>query len=898
MHSPKDQQPRFGRWLTALVWLVLSCAPKNKDHSDVRSAAPEAPASDASTTPADDAGETDAGDFHASQPPTEISGVNLVELDYDNARVSCNFTQASSKTTTVDCAAVAALPDGSQVLPNTIKKGVALSWTPPKLVEGVATTNCAVSPDTLRFTCSVAQAPSSPLAKLQYDLQVSDTGHAAPRTETTFVVLPYSVGVSAGLVPAIPFAYDTGDKSKTGFGLTDSPPTKRGMQLLSIPASAFRTSRSYEEICVIGDNVFFQSDTIIYKLAGDKVEFFAGSPPITTEGNVSELFGGDSRFDAGVFGAMTCNANGTIFSSGLLTITSISTTGKPTILMRFPRKKGQKRPLLATNSSGALIYLDPIDLALKRLGPAALAAPSPTPEVVVLGPATNNLLTDATKPTNALAFADDGKIYRTFKDVPMLRIISPDKTYDLPLAPGFAPLKLVIYGGKLLIGGTRLAKAELYQLGSDDKLTPLEFTTDDPHFEHWVNGLTTDKSGALLLSTGGGMYRMTAGVFKQLMPEAGTAGFCDKPREALSTVLSGIKYLTASASGAWYFDAENGRFAEIFVDKGKAFVANRYVEEKDGKCQNALQDITTWLQGRFSVTADKSLVVPNYGDNFIQKISPDGTISRLAGCGDDDPNDCDADPTDGMPADGAPVTSPIDALATDAGIFFMTQGSAATPKSDQLFQIRTDGTLYRLAGDRHGLGLDPKDTTVARDAKLEITSFARSPDGAIFLASFDGNQIFKIDTDGTLALIAGTTEAMPLTGNDIPALHAALGGPSQLSVTNDGTVYFIDGINPAVVRRLDPDPALGVNGYRVSTFFGGSNLSFCGTGSLGGTAATGSLLDAVQASLGVLCAGDPTSIAIFDTCPAAGGKTRILIGQEFSFDSNIIEVATGCRTNN
>jgi hypothetical protein len=82
------------------------------------------------------------------------------------------------------------------------------------------------------------------------------------------------------------------------------------------------------------------------------------------------------------------------------------------------------------------------------------------------------------------------------------------------------------------------------------------------------------------------------------------------------------------------------------------------------------------------------------------------------------------------------------------------------------------------------------------------------PDGSVYFTDLGGNRIGKISPDQIVSTVAGDG----VSGNcDGPALKAQIGNPQGIVVTNDGIIYFSDGLNHKI-RKIE-------NGM-VTTFAG------------------------------------------------------------------------------
>ncbi len=121
-------------------------------------------------------------------------------------------------------------------------------------------------------------------------------------------------------------------------------------------------------------------------------------------------------------------------------------------------------------------------------------------------------------------------------------------------------------------------------------------------------------------------------------------------------------------------------------------------------------------------------------------------------------------------------------------------------------------------------------------------------------------------------------------------MSVRLSGPFGIGVTNDGTVYFTT-FGGSQVKQLSQLP----NGnWQIANFFGKASNAACGISQLRGRSTPGAVDQTLRSSMSLLCNGRPRALAIKDTCPRAGGSTRIAFSQMFDKYVNVIEVVKPC----
>lgn len=112
------------------------------------------------------------------------------------------------------------------------------------------------------------------------------------------------------------------------------------------------------------------------------------------------------------------------------------------------------------------------------------------------------------------------------------------------------------------------------------------------------------------------------------------------------------------------------------------------------------------------------------------------------------------------------------------------------------------------------------DGGLAQGAQLALPfDTAVGQDGNIYIADQGNNRIRKIDKDGIITTIAGTGEA-GYSGDEDPAIDAALWFPSNMTMGTDGSIYIADAFNNSI-RRVNPD---GI----ITTLAGTGEFGFSG----------------------------------------------------------------------
>lgn len=164
-----------------------------------------------------------------------------------------------------------------------------------------------------------------------------------------------------------------------------------------------------------------------------------------------------------------------------------------------------------------------------------------------------------------------------------------------------------------------------------------------------------------------------------------------------------------------------------------------------------------------------NLYIADWGNASIRKVTPDGIIHTIAGTG------TTGFSGDGGPASQAQLSADLVGLSIDSGgnIYIVDSGN------NRIRMISaTDGTINTIVD---GTALPQPET------QFGFTGMAFDGAGNLYIADGGHSQIYKIATDGTFVVIAGTGTHAD-NGDGGPAIQAALKFPWGLYVDASGTV--------------------------------------------------------------------------------------------------------------
>lgn len=190
-------------------------------------------------------------------------------------------------------------------------------------------------------------------------------------------------------------------------------------------------------------------------------------------------------------------------------------------------------------------------------------------------------------------------------------------------------------------------------------------------------------------------------------------------------------------------------------------------------------------------TADGTLLIADALNNRVRAVSPQGTITTVAGSG-----------VLGFTGDGGPATEA--GLAAPHAVTTMPGGGYLIADTDdqRIRLVTKDGTITTVAGS--GVRGFAGDDGPARSAELD-RPFAAVPtaDDGLLVADTGNQRVRKVSADGTITTVAGDG-VRGFGGDGGPATRAALDSPHNLAVLPDGGFLIADAGNNRV-RRVWPD---------------------------------------------------------------------------------------------
>jgi hypothetical protein len=214
------------------------------------------------------------------------------------------------------------------------------------------------------------------------------------------------------------------------------------------------------------------------------------------------------------------------------------------------------------------------------------------------------------------------------------------------------------------------------------------------------------------------------------------------------------------------------------------------------------------LNGPRGVTEDiyGNLYIAEYYGQRVRKVTPQGTITTLAG------NGIQGYSGDGGLATNAELNGPYRVTVDAAGnVYIPDSGNSRVRK------VSPNGIITTVAGN--GKSAYSGDGGLATAASLEYPeAVAFDSAGNYYIADEEANVIREVSPAGTISTAVGTGAAN-YSGDNGPAARATLDGPVGVQVDAAGDLYISDQINN-VIRKVTNGIITTVAGNGAFGFFG------------------------------------------------------------------------------
>lgn len=324
------------------------------------------------------------------------------------------------------------------------------------------------------------------------------------------------------------------------------------------------------------------------------------------------------------------------------------------------------------------------------------------------------------------------------------------------------------------------------------------------------NGVAVDTSGNVYIIDSNNIVIEKVTPAGVLSVVAGTVGVGGPPRPGPATTfpLNSPTGVATDAGGDLYIADTDNEVVEKVTPAGtlSIFAGTGTIGPPiPGPATSSSLDFPSGL----AVDTQGALSIADEGNNVVEKVTPAGALSVVAGTG------TYGTPTPG-PATGSKLAHPTSVAVDTSGNL-----SIADPSNNVVERVTPAGTLSIAAGIVGTSGTptagpatsshlyNPAGVAVDRSGDLYIVAF-----GYVGLSAMVNSAVEKVTPAGTLSVVAGTrTDGPPTPG---PAASSDLGLPKGVAVAPGGDLYIADTTNQ-VVEKVTPTGTLSIVAGTVGT---------------------------------------------------------------------------------
>jgi trimeric autotransporter adhesin len=318
-----------------------------------------------------------------------------------------------------------------------------------------------------------------------------------------------------------------------------------------------------------------------------------------------------------------------------------------------------------------------------------------------------------------------------------------------------------------------------------------------------AGGIAIDKDGNVFIADSGNrrVRRVSAGGIISTVAGTGVAGYSGDGGPATGARLLFPTDVAVDGSGNFYI-ADDFRVRLVSAAGVISTIAGNGSTGYSGDGGPAVN--AQLNANALALDNAGNLYVADTANYRVRKISPEGTITTVAG------NGTFGFSGDGGPAINAQLWNPTGVAAAANGNIYI-----ADSNNNRVRMVSTNGTITTVAGASYGFSGDGGPAINA--GLFQPSSVAVSQSGDLYIVDSDNFRIRQVSTSSVITTIAGNGFAN-YSGDGGPASNAQLNNPNGVAIDQAGNLYIADTENSRI-RKIDTHSVIttvagnGISGY-------------------------------------------------------------------------------------
>jgi sugar lactone lactonase YvrE len=304
------------------------------------------------------------------------------------------------------------------------------------------------------------------------------------------------------------------------------------------------------------------------------------------------------------------------------------------------------------------------------------------------------------------------------------------------------------------------------------------------------------------------------GIVQRFFSEAQKCGHSPDGTPLASALIGAGDGVAFDANGDLYFaDVDNGRVAKIdlhdanlpvstFAGRGAAWADGTAATSMAMSRINAIA-----VDGAFNVGISDWLYA-----RLVRKLKA-GRVSTILGTGSATLHD-NGNENPPLETDLSLVTG---IAAGPDGSFYVAERGRGL-----VFRVKPDGTMTVVAG---GGSLQFAENAVATSVEIDVRNVAVDTQGNVYIADYEANRIYRVDTAGRIRTFAGNGATTRPTEN-VQATASSVPHPMYITLDEAGNVFYFDASQ--TIRKITLDGTVqtvaGFSSYESGTPPSGARL--------------------------------------------------------------------------